>query len=530
MMRRHGAAIDGQTELAPAARRALVPAARGAGGGLLFENRFVYSAADLPSASPALASQPQQERMMQRLSSQFHSSGLANLSLQSEIPAGYTYLAQFAVHDMLSSTPLSGGGGPDRPKNRETPGLELRSLYGGGPDASAGLYEPPAPAGKPGRLRIGRLNRARPPQYLQGSEADVPRERHADSASGALPTEPALADGRNADTLILAQLTALFIRFHNILFDISVNAGHPDPFRRARKTAAHAYRGIIWNDLVARLAEARIFARHAPSLAQPRAPDWNIPQESAFAILRFGHSMVRAIYQLNATFDGVSAGARTSDLLQFFDRSSSHDLPPGEVWKIDWSRFFRTGQDHGSGFNNSAPIGPAMTAALGELATGKLSKFPAGENETTSLAYRALMRGFLTGLPSGQAAAREVSASLGFRINKLSRAKIRASLTAASNQGMCGIGSLQCLRASDIAVLAERTPLFLYVLLEAQIFGRGSRLGPVGSDFLCHTFVGSLRLPADDPEIGVELISGIGLPGTMSELLEFLEQHSSPVV
>ena len=534
-MKRHGSAYDGEIELAPVARSGPALTARRADGAMLFQNRFAYAPADLPSASAALATQKQQEQMMLRLSNQFHSAGLLNLSEQSEIPAGYTYLAQFAVHDMVMSTPLLDlGGGLTPPKNKETPSLELRSLYGGGPELASNLYESPATAGKMGRLRIGHLNKARPPGFANGAAADVPRDRHEDSAIGSAPTEPAVADIRNADTLILAQLTALFIRFHNILFDISNNAGDPDPFRRARKTAAAAYRNILWNDLVARLADSRIFAHYTPSLTLPRDPDWNLPNESAFAAMRFGHTMVRAQYQLNDIFHGIGGAARTTRLLQFLNRESSANtglaLPPTDIWEIEWSRFFKTGRNRSSGFNNAAPIGPAIAAALAELPKEEPSRFPAAEGGQMSLAFRALMRGFLTGLPSGQAAARAVGANLGFGIRTLTSAEIAASLTAASNQGKCGLGSLQCLSAADISVLAERTPLFLYILLEAQIIGRGSKLGPVGSDFVCHTFAGSLRLPEDDPDRNISMISGIGLPGTMPELLKFLERHSTPGV
>lgn len=500
-----------------------------------FTSRFVYLPDDLPSASPALSSKKQQEEMMLRLSNQFHSFGLSHAGEQSDIPAGYTYLAQFAIHDMLRSTPLVSRDGATavNPDNEESAGLDLRSLYGSGPDKSPELYKSGPTAGKKGRLRIGHLNKASnalPPRFEKGAMADVPRDPAARSAPGALPTEPALADDRNADTLILAQLTALFIRFHNILFDMSNNAGDADPFLRARKMARAAYRNIVWNDVVKRLTGDEIFAHYDPSLALPRETGWNVPKESAFAVLRFGHAMVREAYQLSGDFEGVSAAARVGKLLQFFNSATSQKLPPAQIWKIEWSRFFQTGQNHGAGFNRSAPIRPAMAQALKELSKKRLAAFPSKEEAQISLAYRALMRGFLIGLPSGQASAARVSATLGFGIRTLTLAEIKGWLTAAAGEGLCKLGSVQCLTPDDIAILAERTPLFLYVLLEAQIIGGGSKLGPVGSDFLCHAFAGGLRLPPDDPDKNIASLFGIVLPGTMPELLGFLEQHSTPDV
>ena len=534
-MLRHGETAEYGAGRARASRGMPGLDAFGADAAMGFASRFTYSPDDLPSAAAALRTPAQQEKMMLRLSNQFHSSGLARPLEESSIPAGYTYLAQFAVHDMLKSTALVAPevGGILPQQNEETAGLELHSLYGGGPNASPNLYEPSGAGGKKGRLRIGHLNNARttrPPRFEKGAAADIPRDRAIGSARSALPTEPVLADSRNADTLILAQLTALFITFHNILFDISNNAGDPDPFLRARKTAVAAYRKIVWDDLIGRLTDGQIYAHYTPTLTETREPGWNVPKESAFAVLRFGHTLVRTNYQLNPRLQGIGGGANVSDLLQFFDAKSGQPLPPASVWKIEWSRFFQTGVNHGAGFNNSSPIRPAMTYALTQLSTKKMSILPAAEGAQTSLAFRALMRGFYSGLPTGQAAARAVGAKLGFGVRMLTSPEIAAALTSASNEGKCGLKAIECLSGDDISVLAQRTPLFLYVLLEAQIIGGGSKLGPVGSDFLCHVFAGGLRLPADDPDKNILPISGIGLPGTMPELLGFLERHRSPDV
>jgi Animal haem peroxidase len=502
-----------------------------AGAAMEFAGRFVYSSGDLPSASPELRLRKQQEEMMLRLSNQFHSSGLSQVSEKSAIPAGYTYLAQFAVHDMMRSTPLATEAGEvnEHPANEETAGLDLRSLYGAGPEGSPSLYEAGTVGGKRGRLRIGYLNKGSP-GFEKGAPVDIPREPRPPAAAGAAPTEPVLADSRNADTLILAQLTALFIQFHNVLFDMSSNAGNPDPFRRARKTAAAAYRKIVWDDLVARLADRQVFDWHTRTLSSPRERGWNIPKESAFAVLRFGHTMVRGTYLLNDRIPAVGSSLAVSTLLDFVDKDSGQTVPARNAWKIDWSRFFETSRNQDDGFNHSAPIRPAMAQALQELPKKKAARFPPKEGPQISLAFRSLMRGFYVKLPTGQAAARAVRASLGFDFTVLTSRQIADALTAASMQGKCGLGQVQCLNAADIAVLAERTPLFLYILLEAEIVGHGSRLGPVGSDFLCHAFAGGIRLPADDPDRNIEMISGIGAPGTMPDLLHFLGLHESPVV
>jgi len=59
------------------------------------------------------------------------------------IPAGYTYLLQLAAHDLVhTSTPIVGLSGADRPvRNLRRIGLDLETLFGGGPTVCPFAYE-----------------------------------------------------------------------------------------------------------------------------------------------------------------------------------------------------------------------------------------------------------------------------------------------------------------------------------------------------------------------------------------------------
>jgi hypothetical protein len=90
-----------------------------------------------------------------------------------------------------------------------------------------------------------------------------------------------------------------------------------------------------------------------------------------------------------------------------------------------------------------------------------------------SLAVRNLQRGKTLGLPSGQSVARVLG------VPPLTPYKI--------SQGPDG----QVAQRHGFHV---ETPLWYYILKEAQVCGQGQRLGPVGSRIVAEVFVGMLEL------------------------------------
>ena len=118
----------------------------------------------------------------------------------SEIPSGYTYLAQIVSHDVVYSVAQ----GPDVTDtsppihNLRTDRLILDTLYGRGPGAAPAPYAPNRKAAQHRtRLRLGktRLNGRRP---AGGPELDIPRVGcpEIDNRAGLGATEALLADPR----------------------------------------------------------------------------------------------------------------------------------------------------------------------------------------------------------------------------------------------------------------------------------------------------------------------------------------------
>jgi hypothetical protein len=188
--------------------------------------------------------------------------------------------------------------------------------------------------------------------------------------------------------------------------------------------------------------------RDGPAYYRPDESAY-IPFEFADAAYRYGHSQIRHKYTLN------SNGQPTNifpDLIGF------RPVPP-EQW-VDWTRLF------------DAPGHPPADRAKkidGRLVTALLALPVAltGDSEVEefhSLAVRDLERGQGVGLPSGEAIARY-----------LNEQPLTADEVGAAKAGWQG-----------------ETPLWYYVLREADVRCEGNRLGPVGARIVGDVLVGLL--------------------------------------
>jgi hypothetical protein len=183
-----------------------------------------------------------------------------------------------------------------------------------------------------------------------------------------------------------------------------------------------------------------------------RPPDQAfIPLEFADAAYRYGHSQIRHAYQLNAA---VGAVPIFPDLLGFRPVAAEH--------QIEWSRLF-----------DAAGAPPAARAKKidGRL-VGALIALPVAitgasdVEEFHSLAVRDLVRGEGVGLPSGEAVAR-----------RMGEQPLSAEEVGTSSAGW-----------------SSETPLWYYILREADVRQAGNRLGPVGSRIVGEVLVGLLDL------------------------------------
>src|SRR5262249_55431914 len=123
----------------------------------------------------------------------------------SVISAGFTYLGQFIDHD-ITFDPMSSlqkQNDPNQLVDFRTPRFDLDSVYGRGPSDQPYLYEDDGRHFKLGRRLTGA-------ESFDPNVRDLPRHKSETSRARAL-----IGDPRNDENVIVAQLHATFLRFHN---------------------------------------------------------------------------------------------------------------------------------------------------------------------------------------------------------------------------------------------------------------------------------------------------------------------------
>ncbi len=380
----------------------------------------------------------------------------------SSIPSAYTYFGQFVDHDITfeakSETLVKLSDQDFRVLTREeigtkiengrTPALDLDNVY----------YKPAPRDGS--RMVVG---------YVEGSGGRHPGKANDLPRKGRNAKDPSedraalIGDKRNDENLVIAQLHVAFLRAHNAI------AARGQTFDEARRILRRHYQWIVIKDFLPRICDPFIvndILFGGNKFFRPELDDLFMPFEFSVAAYRFGHSMIRGVYDFNSNFpraglQDLFTFTAFSGNLRNFDR-----LP--EVWIIDWKNFLDGGP------NRARPIDTALTEDLFDLhAFGKPMPVPV----EARLPVRNLLRGYMLRLPTGQAVAK----ALGLPV--MSPAEIERIAQSIS------AGQLEAVRAGGFA---ERTPLWYYILAEAATQSLG-RLGPVGSTIVAEVLIGLIR-------------------------------------
>jgi hypothetical protein len=369
--------------------------------------------------------------------------------------AGTTFFGQFVDHDVTFDLG-SRLGEPTRPEdsaNSRSPALDLDSVYGGGPVRSPQLYGRRTSREPLGGIKLRVEN--------GGLFEDLPR-----TADGTA----ILGDPRNDEHVILAGLHAAFLLFHNEAVDYVAARNRrfssDEIFREAQRLVRWHYQWIIVHEflpqIVGRPLVTDILARgrrfYRPSVGF-------MPVEFQGACYRMGHSMVRPSYRANLAGDN---GGPFFALI--FDPSQEGATDPSDLRGgvraprrfVGWQTFF----DFGDGqMRNNKIIDTRLSTPLFQL---PLQTIASGDGPT-SLAVRNLLRQVTWSLPSGQSIARTM------RVPVLSTGDL---------------ADVQPLGAN----LDRSTPLWFYILREAQVMAQGRTLGPVGGRIVGEVLIGLMQL------------------------------------
>lgn len=386
---------------------------------------------------------------------------------------GYTYFGQFLGHDLTHDpTPLAGPYvDPEKTPNFRTASFDLDHVYGGGPEKAPYLYE-----GESGSETF-KIGASTPMGYAR----DLPVQ-HGRVLIGDLE------DTRNLDNLILRQLHVLFLKFHNqaiaqlktnpALSAATESLGAGTLFERARRLVGWHYQWIIRHDFLPRILHIDIWNHQRHRTSRKPGTNFSVPIEFSLAAFRFGHSMVRNAYRLNCRKRRVLI----AELMTLGQRPS----PIPDDYLLEWGTFL-------DGLPTSGPqassnyIDTSVSVAMHGLsaATIRLSnqlESPAPSN----LPVRTLLRGARAQLPSGQ----EVADAL------LAQGKIEPHDRLTSLQLTANTCDQSGTRLRESG-LGENSPLFYYLLKEAELKAEGLFLGPVGSHIVSETIQGAIEADPD---------------------------------
>lgn len=450
----------------------------------------------------------------------------------SSIPAIFTYWGQFIDHDITANTdresadPRMARFNIDRPdiapvarddleKNRpnlRVGTLGLDSVYGDGPaqkmpathseakkkahrsamkKAMRAMRDPADPA----KMRLGRTSpTADPIPAPHRPTADLPRfgavmgngagqltltevKALTGAANAAEARRTALiGDARNDENLNIAQFHLAFLRFHNAIVDRVCVGTDRQRFCQARRLVSWTYQWLVVNQYLPTVCDptvvrdvldngapvyARLLAQH-PKRGKGCLP---MPVEFSVAAFRFGHSMIRGNYDFNQNFPFPIAS-----LGLLFDFTGGGGLRDGDVlpdnWIIEWERFL-----HGGPNQTARKIDSTIVPPLNRLDNERFGRILA------SLAGRNLRRSYVFDVPTAQSVLIDLKGE-GVLIPELTRAELTSGPTG---------------KALKDNGFVDETPLWFYVLKEAEVVAKGEHLGPLGSRLVSETLIGLIK-------------------------------------
>jgi hypothetical protein len=434
----------------------------------------------------------------------------------STIPPIYTYWGQFVDHDLTANTDRNTSIGitdlpleplaPERVlhdlRNLRQPQLNLDSVYGNGPGPNS--HDEGQVPFTGDKFELGALASG-PPDALPGD--DLPRIAKA----------PQIGDGRNDENLVIAQIQVSFLKFHNAVIDwFASHPGHPvtgaGDFARAKQLTQLHYQWITVHDFLRTIAMPEIVdglldGTIEPIFTVPPGGETFMPLEFSVAAYRFGHSMVRGKYDWNANFGApgtrqpsapfnllfaftggggfFGAPSLPSNWPAQFERMTGAQPRPDDAPQTVPVRFARKIDTH-----LAPPLGDLRNEGTDPALSERISRI------MKRLAVRNLLRGYRLAIPTGQAVA-----------NALGIVPLTTSELLSGDQGV-----------RDALIdgnFVHDTPLWFYVLKEAEVLAGGNHLGPVGSRIVAETILGQLRADPDsflsqnwDPSQGVPVDAG----------------------
>lgn len=349
---------------------------------------------------------------------------------EAEGAAGWPVFGQFIAHDVTADrSALQIHADVSELRNFRSPKLNLEGLYGEGPVGHPFLFQRDDPA-----------------KFLLGAGGDdLPRNSQGIALCG---------DPRDDSHLLVSQIHLSMLKVHNAFVNQARAAGvqSSEVFAYAARHTLWSYHWIVLHEFLPTLVGQALVDQllaEGPGHYRPKSEPY-IPLEFADAAYRYGHCQMRQRYEVNR---GSAPLPLFPDLLGF------RAVPPER--RVDWDLFFdapgaRTAQ-------RAKKIDGKLVRSLIQLPTAITGEMQVPDYR--SLAMRDLQRGQATTLSSGEALARHL------HIAPLSPSEV----------GLVEVG------------WRGETPLWYYILREADVRAGGNRLGPLGGLIVAEVLIGLLR-------------------------------------
>ena len=244
-----------------------------------------------------------------------------------------------------------------------------------------------------------------------------------------------IPDGRNDENIIVSRFQVLMIQFHNRMVDYVREKGETEQvFEKARKLVLWHYHWLIVHEYLKKMLDPAIFQSITEEgclfYTEPHA----LPLEFSGAAFRVGHSQSLDKLRIN---DYTEKG--------LFELGAFTEMDE----YIDWRYLF----DFGDG---KVQFAKSLDIRIAE-AFHDIPFINEQDSFLRSLPFRNMMRSLTYGLASGE----DIACRLGFEPIEVDESQ---------QLGLPG------------------TPLWYYILKEAELLTGGEHLGPVGSTILGECF------------------------------------------
>lgn len=417
------------------------------------------------------------------------------------LPAVFTFVGQFIDHDLtFNGANLFDDQSGTTTVDFASPLIDLDSLYGGRtypttPDP--GLKDVTDDALVFNSDKSFKLIRLGPNAY------DL--TRWTDSSEPARIGSAYIFDPRNDENQLILHIHILLMRVHNKLLKQLYASGALDPanphdakkaLHQIKREVIATWQSVLLNDYLPRVLQPGTLSYllaeiqspgHGAMKYKPAASGLlQMPHEFAIAF-RFGHSMLRTAYNLNGA--GPIQLFNNRDITRKGDLRGGRPLTRDHV--IDWDFFYPENEFDAS---LSLKIDSKITPVVFDLPE---SAIPDAVKTVGNLPFRNLTRSREIDLVCGEDLAAffgitdptQLLTPLQVEPNDEAHYLFEADIDTYTADGGTPPASDPFTGVRDTRF---KTPLWFYVLKEAEIFENGERLGPLGSRIVGEVILGGI--------------------------------------